>query len=106
MSSRVEAVEVVDKQERRKLNVFGEEDTEESTHRTVFVGQPALKDVKQILDKMGFSCEFQQGALVVNDCVTVRKEVVSGSAVLRIEGAYCSDLFEVRNILYGQLKML
>jgi hypothetical protein len=106
VSSRVEAVEVQDKQERRVLGVAGEDETEESTHRTVFVGQPALKDVKHVLDKMGFACEFQQGTLVVNDVVTVRKELVSGSAVLRVEGAFCPDLFEVRNVVYGQLKML
>ncbi len=95
-----------DRQERRVLTVAANDVEEESTHRSIFIGQPALKDIKTALDKMGFSCEFQLGTLVVNDCVSVRKEVVNGSTVMRVEGAYCSDLFEVRSILYGQLKML
>ena len=118
VNSRVEGVEVQDRQERRVLGLAAaegegaeaedaEETDEAQTHRTIFVGQPALKDVKSVLDRAGFRCEFDQGTLVVNDCVTVRKEVqVGGSAILRVEGAFTTDFFEVRNIVYGQFKML
>jgi len=129
VTSRVEGVEVQDRQERRVLGPIvaakGEEKNEDNngleamaiddaeetdetqTHRTIFVGQPALKDVKSVLDRAGFRCEFEQGTLVVNECVVVRKEVqVGGSAILRVEGAFTTDFFEVRNIVYGQFKML
>ncbi len=112
VNSRVEGVEVQDKQERRVLGPIeevedgdGTDDT--TTHRTIFVGQPALKDIKSVLDKAGYRCEFDQGTLVVNECVVVRKEVqTGGNTVLRVEGGFTADFFDVRNIVYGQFKML
>lgn len=80
------------------------EDGRGSTHRTLFVGQAALKDVKAALDRRGFRCEFDAGLLIVNENVTVRKD--PASAQLRVDGAFCSDYFVVRDICYSEFKRI
>lgn len=81
---------------------------EARSHRSVFVGRPQLKDIKSALDKKGFRAEFQQGVLVVNDVVTVRKDApdASGVPVLRVEGGFCPDYFAVRDVVYGKFDKL
>jgi hypothetical protein len=56
--------------EERPLGKEADEEEEAlSSHRSLFVGRPALKDIKAVLDKKGYRSEFVQGVLVVNDLV-------------------------------------
>lgn len=76
---------------------------EESTaHKTVFVNEPKLSDLKQILLQNSISAEFHGGALVCNGIVALRK--VAGRIIL--EGMVSDDYYKVRKLLYAQYAIL
>lgn len=81
---------------------------EARSHRSVFVGRPQLKDIKQQLDKRGFRTEFVEGVLVVNELVRVRKAGADASNVpqLVVEGGMCADYYAVRDIVYGRFQVI
>ena len=85
-----------------------EEEEEAMSHRSLFIGRPALKDIKSALDKQGFRSEFQQGVLIVNDVVTVRKEGqdAKGTPILRVDGGFSADFFAVREIVFSKFQVL
>ena len=72
-------------------------------HQSIFIGQPALKDVKAQLDKKGYSARFDSGTLIVNDVISIRKDGTDeqGVPILRVEGAFCDDYFAIRDLVYG-----
>ncbi|KAA3681272.1 cleavage and polyadenylation specificity factor subunit 2 [Paragonimus westermani] len=50
------------------------------THKTVFVNEPKLSDLKQLLLSQGLMAEFVSGVLVVDNCVAIkRSEAAYGS---------------------------
>ena len=113
VEARVGTVEMQEGLERRVLLPAGdEEDTDDLVdptqplgHRTIFVGNPALRDVRALLEKQGFRCAFENGILVCNETVCVKK--TSGeSGGFVVEGPLCSDYYLVRQIVYGRFKML
>lgn len=88
--------------------IMQEEEEEAMSHRSLFIGRPALKDIKSALDKQGFRSEFQQGVLIVNDVVTVRKEGqdAKGTPILRVDGGFSADFFAVREIVFSKFQVL
>ncbi len=75
---------------------------EATTHKTVFVNEPKLSDLKQILLQNSISAEFHGGALVCNGIVALRK--VAGRIIL--EGMVSDDYYKVRKLLYAQYAIL
>eukprot|EP01135_Chromosphaera_perkinsii_P000762 Nk52_evm50s151 gene=Nk52_evmTU50s151 len=72
-------------------------------HQEVFVGKLMLSDFKQILIKAGYRAEFSGGVLICNDTVAVKKDQ-SGS--ISLEGAFCEDYFDIRDLLYKQYAII
>uniref|UniRef100_A0A1I8HSY1 Cleavage and polyadenylation specificity factor subunit 2 n=1 Tax=Macrostomum lignano TaxID=282301 RepID=A0A1I8HSY1_9PLAT len=72
-------------------------------HKTVFIGEPKLHGVKQRLQEIGMTAEFQGGVLVVNGRVAVKR---TEAGRLLIEGACSEDYFRVRELVYSQYAIL
>uniref|UniRef100_A0A5K3EU55 Cleavage and polyadenylation specificity factor subunit 2 n=1 Tax=Mesocestoides corti TaxID=53468 RepID=A0A5K3EU55_MESCO len=72
-------------------------------HATVFVNEPKLSDMKQILLNQGLSAEFVSGVLVVDNCVAI-KRTETGRLVL--EGMLSPTYYNVRAVLYRQFAIL
>jgi len=73
------------------------------THKTVFVNEPKLSDLKQILLQNAIQAEFHGGVLVCNDIIALRKNE-AGRIIL--EGVVSDDYYRVRQILYDQYAIL
>ncbi len=72
------------------------------THKTVFVNEPKLSDLKQIFLQNSIQAEFHGGVLVCNGLIALRK--VAGRIIL--EGMVSDDYYKVRKILYDQYAIL
>uniref|UniRef100_A0A0X3NZP2 Cleavage and polyadenylation specificity factor subunit 2 n=1 Tax=Schistocephalus solidus TaxID=70667 RepID=A0A0X3NZP2_SCHSO len=72
-------------------------------HDTVFVNEPKLSDLKQILLNLGMSAEFVSGVLVVDNCVAIKR---SEAGRLLLEGMLCKVYYDVRAVLYRQFAIL
>ncbi|CAF1052808.1 unnamed protein product [Brachionus calyciflorus] len=75
----------------------------EEKHKTVFVNEPKLSDLKQIFSQNSIQAEFHGGVLVCNGIVALKKNQ-SGRIIL--EGVVSEDYYKVRKILYEQYAML
>jgi cleavage and polyadenylation specificity factor subunit 2 len=72
-------------------------------HKTVFVNEPKLSDLKQILIQNSIQAEFHGGVLVCNGIIALKKNQ-AGRIVL--EGVVSDDYYKVRKILYEQYAQL
>ncbi|BHF72564.1 cleavage and polyadenylation specificity factor subunit 2 [Sparganum proliferum] len=72
-------------------------------HDTVFVNEPKLSDLKQILLNLGMSAEFVSGVLVVDNRVAIKR---SEAGRLLLEGMLCKVYYDVRAVLYRQFAIL
>lgn len=72
------------------------------SHKTVFVNEPKLSDLKQIFLQNSIQAEFHGGVLVCNGIIALRK--VAGRITL--EGMVSDDYYKVRKILYDQYAIL
>ncbi|CAH8567284.1 unnamed protein product [Dicrocoelium dendriticum] len=66
------------------------------SHKTVFVNEPKLSDLKQLLLAQGLVAEFVSGVLVVDNCVAIKR---SEAGKLLLEGLLSRTYFDVRQIL-------
>lgn len=73
------------------------------SHKTVFVNEPKLSDLKQLLLAQGLVAEFVSGVLVVDNCVAIKR---SEAGKLLLEGLLSRTYFDVRQILYQQFAIL
>lgn len=73
-----------------------------SSHKTVFVNEPKLSDLKQIFLQNSIQAEFHGGVLVCNGIIALRK--VAGRIIL--EGMVSDDYYKVRKLLYAQYAIL
>lgn len=69
------------------------------THQAVFVNDPKLSDLKQLLMLNGFQAEFNAGVLYVNNVVAIRR---NEAGRLNIEGCACDDYYRIRDLIYKQ----
>ena len=72
-------------------------------HQAVFLNDPKLSDLKQLLQSQGFKAEFSLGVLYVNSVVAIKK---TSSGQFTLEGALCDDFYRIRHILYGQFAIV
>ncbi|VDP06542.1 unnamed protein product [Soboliphyme baturini] len=68
-------------------------------HTSVFVNDPKLSDLKQLLMLNGFLAEFFAGVLYVNNVVAIKRNEIGK---LNIEGFACDDFYKIRDIVYKQ----
>ena len=78
-------------------------DSSNVTHKTVFVNEPKLSDLKQIFAQNSIQAEFHGGVLVCNGIIALKKNQ-SGRIIL--EGVVSDDYYKIRKILYEQYAML
>uniref|UniRef100_A0A915IT43 Cleavage and polyadenylation specificity factor subunit 2 n=1 Tax=Romanomermis culicivorax TaxID=13658 RepID=A0A915IT43_ROMCU len=69
------------------------------THTAVFVNDPKLSDLKQLLMLAGFQAEFSAGVLYVNNAVAIRR---NEAGKLHFEGAVGEEYFRIRDMIYKQ----
>uniref|UniRef100_A0A914GYR1 Cleavage and polyadenylation specificity factor subunit 2 n=1 Tax=Globodera rostochiensis TaxID=31243 RepID=A0A914GYR1_GLORO len=60
-------------------------------HQSVFVNDPKLTDLKQLLTSNGFHAEFHSGVLYVNNVASVRR---NEAGRFHVEGYACADYFK------------
>ncbi|VDK20575.1 unnamed protein product [Taenia asiatica] len=72
-------------------------------HPTVFVNEPKLSDMKQLLLNQGLQAEFVSGVLVVDNCVSIKR---TETGRMTLEGVISPTYFIVRDILYRQFAIL
>ncbi|EDV21733.1 uncharacterized protein TRIADDRAFT_30006 [Trichoplax adhaerens] len=72
-------------------------------HKSVFINDPRLSDLKQTLTKAGIQAEFVGGVIVCNDKIAVRR---TETGKITLEGAICNDYYTVRDILYQQYAII
>ncbi|KHJ48938.1 cleavage and polyadenylation specificity factor subunit 2 family protein [Trichuris suis] len=72
-------------------------------HKTVFVNEPKLSNLKQIFMLNGFQAEFVNGNLIINNAIALRKNEAGN---LCMEGAACSTYFAVRDLIYKQFAII
>ena len=65
----------------------------------MFINEPRLPDIKQVLTRNNIKAEFSGGVLICNSLVAVRR---SEAGKISLEGALCEDFFTVRKLLYEQ----
>lgn len=69
------------------------------THTAVFVNDPKLSDLKQLLMVAGFQAEFSSGVLYVNNAVAIRR---NEAGKLHVEGCACEEYYRIRDMIYKQ----
>jgi cleavage and polyadenylation specificity factor subunit 2 len=72
-------------------------------HTAVFLNDPKLSDLKQLLQTQGFKAEFSLGVLYVNSVVSIKK-LATGE--FKVEGTLCDDFYRIRHIVYGQFAIV
>lgn len=76
-------------------------------HSAVYVGDVKLSDFRATVAKANFSdVRFDQGILVCNNSVSLRKEDADGSSLVYLEGVLGEDYYKVRDMLYQQYNIL
>lgn len=71
-------------------------------HSAVYVGDVKLSDFRPELAKTALNVQFDQGVLVCNNAVSLRKD----AAVVYLEGVLGEEYFKVRDLLYQQYHIL
>lgn len=71
--------------------------------KVVFVNEPKLSDLKQILVKNGYQAEFHGGVLVCEGRIALRKNE-AGRIIL--EGVVSDDYYGIRQILYDEYAII
>uniref|UniRef100_A0A915NLU6 Cleavage and polyadenylation specificity factor subunit 2 n=2 Tax=Meloidogyne TaxID=189290 RepID=A0A915NLU6_9BILA len=72
-------------------------------HQSVFVNDPKLTDLKQLLASSGFHAEFHSGVLYVNNIANVRR---NEAGRFHVEGYACADYYKIREIIYSQFAIV
>uniref|UniRef100_A0A1I8BLK4 Cleavage and polyadenylation specificity factor subunit 2 n=1 Tax=Meloidogyne hapla TaxID=6305 RepID=A0A1I8BLK4_MELHA len=72
-------------------------------HQSVFVNDPKLTDLKQLLTSSGFHAEFHSGVLYVNNIANVRR---NEAGRFHVEGYACADYYKIREIIYSQFAIV
>uniref|UniRef100_A0A914CJ17 Cleavage and polyadenylation specificity factor subunit 2 n=1 Tax=Acrobeloides nanus TaxID=290746 RepID=A0A914CJ17_9BILA len=72
-------------------------------HQAVFVNDPKLSDLKQLLATSGFHAEFSAGVLYVNNIACIRR---NEAGRFHVEGCACDDYYRIREIVYAQFAIV
>eukprot|EP00026_Physarum_polycephalum_P004310 Phypoly_transcript_04328.p1 GENE.Phypoly_transcript_04328~~Phypoly_transcript_04328.p1 ORF type:complete len:736 (+),score=97.57 Phypoly_transcript_04328:38-2209(+) len=88
------------------LDVYTQPDGAVPGHDAVYVGDVKLSDFRASFAKSNFNVQFDQGVLVCNNAVSLRKEEVDGSSRVYLEGVLGEDYYKVRDMLYQQYTIL
>uniref|UniRef100_A0A0R3RWQ9 Cleavage and polyadenylation specificity factor subunit 2 n=1 Tax=Elaeophora elaphi TaxID=1147741 RepID=A0A0R3RWQ9_9BILA len=72
-------------------------------HQAVFVNDPKLSDMKQLLASNGFRAEFSSGVLYINNIASIRR---NEAGRFHVEGCACEDYYKIRDIVYAQFAVV
>uniref|UniRef100_A0AAF5PLK9 Cleavage and polyadenylation specificity factor subunit 2 n=1 Tax=Wuchereria bancrofti TaxID=6293 RepID=A0AAF5PLK9_WUCBA len=72
-------------------------------HQAVFVNDPKLSDMKQLLASNGFRAEFSSGVLYINNIASIRR---NEAGRFHVEGYACEDYYKIRDIVYAQFAVV
>ncbi|VDK54435.1 unnamed protein product [Anisakis simplex] len=73
------------------------------SHQAVFVNDPKLSDMKQLLMSNGYHAEFSSGVLYINNVASIRR---NEAGRFHIEGCACEDYYKIRDIVYAQFAIV
>lgn len=73
------------------------------SHQAVFVNDPKLSDMKNLLAAKGFHPEFNSGVLYVNNVVSIRR---NEAGRFHVEGCASEDYYKIRDIIYAQFAIV
>ncbi|KHN82608.1 putative cleavage and polyadenylation specificity factor subunit 2 [Toxocara canis] len=73
------------------------------SHQAVFVNDPKLSDMKQLLMANGFHAEFSSGVLYINNVASIRR---NEAGRFHVEGCACEDYYKIRDIVYAQFAIV
>eukprot|EP01102_Stenamoeba_stenopodia_P012340 TRINITY_DN3882_c0_g1_i1.p1 TRINITY_DN3882_c0_g1~~TRINITY_DN3882_c0_g1_i1.p1 ORF type:complete len:787 (-),score=164.62 TRINITY_DN3882_c0_g1_i1:39-2354(-) len=81
-------------------------------HDAVFIGDVKLSDFKQTLTKSNLHADFVGGRLVCGTnatedaVVSFKREEMTTTPTIQMDGFLCEDYFKIRNLLYSQYQIL
>lgn len=73
------------------------------SHQAVFVNDPKLSDMKQLLMASGFHAEFSSGVLYINNVASIRR---NEAGRFHVEGCASEDYYKIRDIVYAQFAIV
>uniref|UniRef100_A0A915AJI3 Cleavage and polyadenylation specificity factor subunit 2 n=2 Tax=Parascaris univalens TaxID=6257 RepID=A0A915AJI3_PARUN len=73
------------------------------SHQAVFVNDPKLSDMKQLLMANGFHAEFSSGVLYINNIASIRR---NEAGRFHVEGCASEDYYKIRDIVYAQFAIV
>ncbi len=72
-------------------------------HVAVFVNDPKLSDLKQLLMLNGFQAEFSGGVLYVNNVISIRR---NEAGRFNLEGSTSDEYYRIRDLVYKQFAIV
>ncbi|PAV88691.1 hypothetical protein WR25_20133 isoform C [Diploscapter pachys] len=73
------------------------------SHKAVFVNDPKLSELKQIMQNLGHSAEFSGGVLYINGIISIRR-LQQGQ--FHVEGCASKLYYEIRDYIYQQFAII
>ena len=72
-------------------------------HMAVFVNDPKLSDLKQLLMVNGFQAEFSMGVLFVNNVISIKR---NAAGKFHLEGSTSEEYYRIRDLVYKQFAIV
>uniref|UniRef100_A0A7E4UVQ9 Cleavage and polyadenylation specificity factor subunit 2 n=1 Tax=Panagrellus redivivus TaxID=6233 RepID=A0A7E4UVQ9_PANRE len=76
---------------------------QQQPHRSLYINDPKLTDVKALLNQKGFQAEFSSGYLFVENVAAIQRPT---AGVFSIEGRNCMDYYRIRDIVKSQFAVI
>ncbi|KAE9555957.1 hypothetical protein FO519_000813 [Halicephalobus sp. NKZ332] len=76
---------------------------EQRPHKSLYIGDPKLSDIKALLNSRGFQAEFNAGTLFVENVAAIQRTT---AGVFSIEGRTCSTLYKIRDLVREQFAVI
>lgn len=72
-------------------------------HQAVFVNEPKLSDMRQVLQAAGHSAEFSSGVLHISGIASIKR---NDAGRFHVEGCASEKYFEIRDLIYKQFAIV
>ena len=76
---------------------------EQQPHRSLYIDDPKLSDVKALLNSKGFQAEFNAGTLFVENVAAIQRTT---AGMFSIEGRTCLTLYKIRDLVKEQFAII
>ncbi|GMR31083.1 hypothetical protein PMAYCL1PPCAC_01278 [Pristionchus mayeri] len=72
-------------------------------HQAVFVNEPKLSDMRQVLQAAGYTAEFSAGVLQISGVASIRR---NDAGRFHVEGCASEKYFQIRDLIYKQFAIV